>query len=431
MNSSNDQNKTASTNTLQRSLGLGDAIAIGLGAVIGAGIFVVSGVAAGIAGPAMLISLLIAGLAAAFNGLSSAQLAAGFPAAGGTYEYAYELLNPVAGFSAGWMFLASKLAAGGVVALGFASYLRGFFPALDQRWSATVIVVLLVLANIAGIRKAGMLNWVIVSITVLSLLYFISAGSEVFDAENLVPFAPFGFLGIAEAAAVLFFAFTGYARIATLGEEVKEPRKNIPRAIISTLIISFVLYSLIAVVALGAIGAPVMAEGGSPLFTAAQVMNWPGIVTVIGIAGITSMMGVLLSQILGTSRMFFAMARRKDLPQELARVSAGSRVPVHGILLSGAIILLTVWLGELTFITQTASFTILLYYGIANLSALRLKAEERFLPRWISWAGLILCILMAFSLPWQTILAGIIVLFAGHLLRLLFRILNKNSSRSD
>lgn len=419
MNNNSKKSKLTVSGNLKRTLGLADAIAIGLGAVIGAGIFVVSGVAAEIAGPAILISLVFVGLAATFNGLSSAQLAARFPAAGGTYEYAYELLNPLVGFSSGWMFLVSKLSAGGVVALGFASYLQNFFNFPGQRWTATAIVILLVLANLAGIKKAGLLNRVIVSITVISLLYFIVAGFGVFKADYLFPFAPHGFRGIAEASAVLFFAFTGYARIATLGEEVKDPKRNIPRAIISTLILTFLLYSLVTLVSLGAIGSTGMSKGGSPLFSAAQVMTWPGIVTVIGIAAVSAMMGVLLSQILAGSRMFFAMGRRGDLPKRFSKVSSRNQVPVYGVFLSALIILLTVWLGELTFITQTASFSILIYYGITNLAALKLKNKERFLPRWISWAGLILCISMAFSLPLKSILTGAIVLIFGHLLRLI------------
>lgn len=406
---------------LQRVLGLEDAVAVGLGAVIGAGIFVVSGVAAGIAGPAMLVSLLIAGMAASFNGLSSAQLAARFPNAGGTYEYGYEMLHPLAGFSAGWMFLISKLAGGGVVALGFGSYMQGFFPALDLRWSSTFALALLIAANMAGIKKAGLLNRLIVAITVGSLIYFILAGFTVFDANNLQPFAPMGSSGIAQASGVLFFAFTGYARIATLGEEVREPKTTIPRAIVITLITSVILYSFVVLVTLGAIGPEDMNRGGTPLFSAAERMNRPGILSIISIAATTSMLGVLLSQILGTSRMFFAMGRRADLPKRLSKVSKGSRVPINGILLSGLVILLTIWFGELTFVTQTASFTILIYYSIANLSAIRLKKEDRFLPAWVAWAGLTLCILMAFSLPLPSIAAGLILLFAGHLLRLIIR----------
>ena len=419
------KNNPSPSGRLKRQLGLVDAITIGLGAVIGAGIFVVSGVAAGIAGPALLVSLFIAGMAASFNGLSSAQLAARFPNAGGTYEYGYEMIHPLSGFSAGWMFLISKLAAGGVVGLGFGSYMQRFFPTLDIRWTATIALVLLIAANLAGIKKAGMLNRVITTITVGSLLYFIISGVVVFNPDNLQPFAPFGVKGIAEASGVLFFAFTGYARIATLGEEVKQPQTTIPRAIIITLISSIILYSLIALVALGVIGAAGMSASNTPLFSSAAVMTTPGILTIIMVAGTTAMLGVLLSQILATSRMFFAMGRRSDLPKQLSKVAKNSAVPINSVLLSGLIILFNIWLGELTFITQTASFTILIYYSIANLAALRLEKEHRFLPTWISWSGLLLCIFMAFSLPLKSILAGLVLLIVGHILRLLIKLLIK------
>ncbi len=414
--------KDSQNGNLRRVLGLGDAVGIGLGAVIGAGIFVVSGVAAGIAGPAMLISLLIAGVAATFNGLSSAQLAAQFSKAGGTYEYGYELLHPLAGYSAGWMYLSSKLAAGGVVALGFGSYVQNFLPKLDVRLSATLAVITLIIANLAGIKKTGLLNRIIVAITVLALSYFIFSGLLIFEANNLVEFAPYGLQGIFEASGVLFFAFTGYARIATLGEEVSKPRQTIPRAIIITLITSVVLYLLVSFVVLGAIGAEKMALAeGSPLFAAARVMTTPNIQSVIVFAAITAMMGVLLSQILGTSRMLFAMGRRQDVPQIFAQVNKKNAVPMYGVLLSGIIILLTIWLGELKFVTRTASFTILIYYSLANLSAIQLQSKDCFLPRWIPWLGLILCLVMAFSLPLETILSGVVLLVIGHLFRLFFK----------
>lgn len=413
------------TPRLKRELGLFDAIAIGLGAVIGAGIFVVSGVAAGIAGPAMLIALVIAAIAATFNGLSSAQLAARFPKTGGTYEYGYEMFHPLAGFSAGWLFLISKLAAGSVVALGFGSYLQMFFPEIDIRLSATIILGILVIANILGIKKAGILNRVIVSITVLSLLYFIVSGTVSFDSNNFTPFLENGIESIAVASGVLFFAFTGYARIATLSEEVREPKKTIPKAIIITLIMSVILYLLVVIITIGAIGTEEMAIGGAPLFKASSVMTWPLINTIIGIAAITSMVGVLLSQILGTSRMFFAMARRGDLPTGLTKLTRKTHVPIYTILFSGLIILIMIWLGELKFITQTASFTILIYYSIANLSAIKLMKEDRFLPKWISYLGLILCIVMAFSLPIRSILFGLILLVIGLIFRFIFRKLTK------
>src|SRR5690554_1903030 len=219
---------------LRRDLGLLDAVGIGLGAVIGAGIFVVTGVAAGVAGPALVLALVLAGVAATCNALSSAELAARYPQSGGTYEYGYRVLHPWFGFAAGWMFLASKLAAGGTVALGFGGYVAALVPGVAPRVAAVAAVVLLVLANLYGIRKVGRLNTAVVAMTVLALCYFVIAGLPSFSLDHFEPFAPQGTRGVLEAAALLFFAYTGYARVATLGEEVREPRRTIPRAIILT-----------------------------------------------------------------------------------------------------------------------------------------------------------------------------------------------------
>src|SRR5690554_2105139 len=203
---------------LRRDLGLIDAVGIGLGAVIGAGIFVVTGVAAGVAGPAFVLGLVLAGVAATCNALSSAELAATYPQSGGTYEYGYRVLHPWFGFAAGWMFLASKLAAGGTVAIGFGGYFAALVPGVAPRVAAVAAVVLLVLANYFGIRKAGRLNTVVVAVTLLALVYFVIAGLPSFSLANFEPFAPRGTRGVLEAAALLFFAYTGYARVATLGE---------------------------------------------------------------------------------------------------------------------------------------------------------------------------------------------------------------------
>ena len=235
--------------SLARSLGLWDAVGVGIGAVMGAGIFVVTGVAAGVAGPAFLLGLVIAGFAASCNGLSSAQLAAKFPQSGGTYEYGNQVLNSNWGFAAGWMFLLSKLSAGGVVCVGFGSYIAQLLPGTNPKVAGACAVVLLTGANYFGVKKAGKLNLMIIAITLSSLLYFIASGVHSFEWAMFTPFAPQGWSGIMEAAALLFFAFTGYARIATLGEEVKSPEKTIPWAIIITLATSVILYLTIGFVA--------------------------------------------------------------------------------------------------------------------------------------------------------------------------------------
>lgn len=405
-------------NGLKRDLNLTDAVAVGLGAVIGAGIFVVTGVAAGIAGPAFLLGLLFAGFAATCNGLSSAKLASVFPASGGTYEYGYRVLSPEAGFAAGWTFLLSKLSAGGVVALGFGGYLSELIPAIDGRLAALAAVALLTLANLTGIKKVGRINQIIVTLTLLGLLYFIGSGLGSFQRENLIPFAPSGWRSVAQSAGLLFFAFTGYARITTLGGEVHDPARTIPRAVVITLITSIILYSLVGLVAVGAVGSQALAATTAPLEAAARVMSAPGITTIIGLSATTAMLGVLLSQILGISRMMYAMAQRNDLPGFLGRVNS-SGVPSVSLLASALIIALLVMVGSIPVIAKTATFSILLYYSLANLSAIRLKDAPKLFPAWVSWAGLFACLAMAVTMDPGVIASGLLILGIGFILRFL------------
>lgn len=402
---------------LKRALGLWDAVAVGLGAIIGAGIFVVTGEAAGVAGPAFLVGLGIAGAVAAFNGISSAQLAAVYPFSGGTYEYGYRLLGPLWGFGAGWMFVVSKLSAAGVVALGFGAYAHALIPQIPAMAMSIGAVIVLTLANILGIRKAGTLNMVIVAITVLVLAYFGLGGLSQVDRMHFSPFAPAGWSGVLTSAALLFFAFTGYARIATLAEEVRDPKRTIPRAVIITIAVAVVLYALVATVAVGTIGAPAMAATDAPLQAAAAAMDLPAIGLLILLAAATAMLGVLLSQVLGISRMLLAMGRRHDLPPALAHIHECRQIPLLAIMLTGAIILAMVIFGTLGFILRMATFTILLYYTITDLAALKQPREEQQYGRWVPVLGLIGCLVMAGSLSWQTILSGLGVLIAGVLLR--------------
>ena len=410
------QKQPQTAGELRRDLDLSGAVAIGLGAVIGAGIFVVTGVAAGIAGPAFLLGLVIAGFAATCNGLSSAKLASVYPASGGTYEYGYQVLSPSIGFAAGWTFLVSKPSAGGVVALGFGGYLNALVPGIDQRLAAIAAVVLLTLANLSGIKKVGSINKFIVTITIGGLAYFIVSGIGAFDLNNLKPFAPNGWRSIAQSAGLLFFAFTGYARITTLGAEVRQPEKTIPRAVIVTLITSIILYSAVGVIAVGAVGSQTLARGSAPLEAAAQVFTTPGIGTVIGLSACTAMLGVLLSQILGISRMFYAMASRRDLPGVFSKVNPAG-VPVVSILTAAVIICILALAGSISIIARTATFAILLYYSIANISAIKLKEGKKLFPTWISWAGLISCLVMAVTMDLGIIASGIFILIIGFILR--------------
>ncbi len=405
---------------LLRSLTLKDAVGIGLGAIIGAGIFVVTGIAAGVSGPAFLVGLLIAGIIATFNALSSAQLASKYQLSGGTYEYGYILINPTFGFSAGWMFLISKLAGAGFVAIGFGGYFYQLVPIASPITFSVLAVVILTGANYFGIKKAGVLNLMIVTITLLSLIYLTFSGIPEVNLENFKPFAPFGISGIAEAAALLFFAFTGYGRIATLAEEVKDPKKTIPKAIIITIVTAILLYSVISVVAIGVIGTQSMADSTSPLQVVADALNTPAIGSIVAIGASTAMLGVLLSQILGISRVMLAMGRRNDLPPVFKNIHEKYRVPHVGILFTGFIILILTLIGSFEFIVRASTFTILLYYSITNIAAIKQPKKDRMYGRLIPVLGLIGCLAMSVSLPLNVIILGIGLLVVGFVIRAFF-----------
>lgn len=402
---------------LRRELGLLDAVGIGFGAIVGAGIFVVTGVAAGIAGPALLLGLFLAAIAATCNALSSAQLAASYPQAGGTYEYGYRVLSPGAGFAAGWMFLASKTAAAGTVALGLAGYLDFLLPGLHPRLIAVGAIVAFTALNFFGVRRSSRANLAIVAVSLGALVLFVVAGASAFRLENLRPFAPAGWRGTLQSAAILFFAYTGYARVATLAEEVRDPQRTIPRAILITLGGAVLLYFAVALVAVGAAGAEALAGTAAPLQRAALAFPHSWAATAVSVGGVTAMLGVVLSQLLGLSRMGFAMARRGDLPRFLGQVHPRYGVPGGAVLAIGAVAAVVAATGTLRGVASAASFTILIYYGIANLAALRMPRAGKLYPDAVPRLGLASCAVLALSLSPPVIATGLALLAAGFALR--------------
>ncbi|HEX2168424.1 MAG TPA: APC family permease [Longimicrobiales bacterium] len=406
---------------LRRELGLADAIGIGFGAIVGAGIFVVSGIAAGIAGPAFLISLLIAAVAATCNALSSAQLAAEYPHSGGTYEYGYRVLSPAFGFAAGWMFIVSKLAAAGTVAIGAAAYLYALLPGMNARVTAVGAIVLFTLLNYFGVRRSSRVNLVIVALAVGGLLVFVAAGAGHVRLDNLRPFAPAGPGSVLQAAALMFFAYTGYARIATLAEEVAEPRRTIPRAIHLTLGGAVVLYLAVGFVAMGVAGAGALSATAAPLLVAARAIGGGWLTPMVAAAGVAAMLGVLLSQVLGLSRMVLAMSRRSDLPAALSAVHPKYGTPARAVVVIGGVAALIAWMGTLRDVAASAAFAILIYYGIANMAALRMPASGKLYSDAVPRIGIAACAVLTLSLPVATIAVGTLILAAGFGARLVLR----------
>jgi basic amino acid/polyamine antiporter, APA family len=419
--------------SLKREVGVFGATMMGLGSIIGTGIFVSLGIAAGVAGPAVLLAIAVAAVVAACNGLSSAQLAANHPVSGGTYEYGYRWLRPSLGFTAGWMFVWAKSASAATAALGFAGYLLNIFGQNQSNWMvplAVGAVVALTVLVLSGIRRSSGMNIVIVSVTILSLLFFVVAGLPTViraGRGNLTPFfepvtagtSPFA--GFLEACALMFVAYTGYGRIATLGEEIHDPRRNIPLAIIVTLLVSMALYASVGLVGIAAVGPGVLAEVTSqqaaPLEVAATQFTIPAAGPIVAIGAVTAMLGVLLNLILGLSRVVLAMGRRSDLPSLFGWLDRSGSTPWPAVVFVGVVIAGLTLLGDVKTTWSFSAFTVLIYYAITNLAAIRLKENERLYPRFIPWLGLIACVFLAFWVEpfiWMAGLGLIGVGFAWH-----------------
>ncbi len=415
---------------LRRDVGVFGATMMGMGSIVGTGVFVSIGIAAGLAGPAVILAIVIAAALAVCNALSSAQLAARYPVSGGTYEYGYRLLNGPAGFTAGWMFLCAKSASAATAALGFAGYLlHSLDVPADGRLVPVAVgcVAILTAVVLAGVRRASGFNIVIVSITLASLTAFILAGLPTVaqrGGANLTPFfdsaggsAWDSLRALLHACALMFVAYTGYGRIATLGEEVRSPRQTIPRAIIITLILSASLYVAVSVVAVGALGSARLSEAtqsqAAPLEIAAEHLAWPQVRWIVAVGAMTAMLGVLLNLILGLSRVLLAMGRRRDMPAAVAKISARHSTPFVAVILVGIMIAGLACIGSVKTTWSFSAFTVLIYYAITNLAALRLPAEQRLYSRLFSWGGLIGCIFLALWVESQIWLAGLGLIAAG------------------
>jgi basic amino acid/polyamine antiporter, APA family len=427
----------SSSPTLARRLGLLESTLLGLGAIVGTGVFVSIALAAGVAGAGVIPATALAALVAAANALSSAQLAASHPVSGGTYEYGYRYLSPALGFTAGWMFLCAKTASAAAAALGFAGYLT---IALDVAPSAQVPLAATIVATVTllvagGINRSSRANAVIVAVTLSSLLVFCLAGLPVVaQRDGLARLSEGGYSvdQLLHATALMFVAYTGYGRIATLGEEVIEPRRTIPRAILVTLIVSGALYVAVAAVATGAVGAERLgaaAEGrAAPLAIVASSFGVPGVPQLVALGAMTAMLGVLLNLVLGLSRVVLAMARRRDLPAVLSRVEPVRETPRLAVLATGAAVLGLTLLGSLQVAWSFSAFTVLVYYAITNLAALRLAPADRLYPRRIAVAGLLTCLSLAFFVERGVWVSGLAVLAAGLLWHVTARTLARHKA---
>jgi APA family basic amino acid/polyamine antiporter len=395
---------------LARRLGTADAVVIGLGAMLGTGIFAAVGPAVRAAGPGLLPALLLAAAVAWCNAISSARLAARHPASGGAYVWGRERLGPFAGHLAGWAFVAGKLASATAAALTLGRYAA---PG-QARLLAIAAVAVLVAVNCAGIRKTAGVTRLLVAGVLLGLAAGIAAAllggaARAERLDDLFDVAAPG--GLLEAAAILFFAFAGYARIATLGEEVVDPARTIPRAIPLALGVALAVYAAVAAAALAALGPEALARAPAPLAAAAGSGRFDVLVPLVRAGAVVATLGVLLSLLAGVSRTVFAMAADRHLPGALAAVHPGRKVPQRAELTVGAVVAGAVLAADVTGAITFSAFTVLVYYAVANAAALTLSRSWR--SRAVPGAGLAGCAVLAGSLPAAAIGTGLAALAAG------------------
>jgi len=412
------------TQELKRTIGLWGAVWMGLGSILGTGVFVSLGIAAGVS-TGIVSAVIFAAILATANGLSSAQLAAAHPVSGGTYAYGHRFLGPSFGFVAGWLFLVAKSASAATAALGCSAYLLNLIGAeagLRTHLSLGLIAALTI-ASLVGMNRTTFINSLIVFVTLVSLTAFVvfglTGGEWVNRSSEL--FVPDTLPNWLEATALCFVAFTGYGRIATLGEEVVDPRKTIPRAVLATLAIAALLYVGVTAVSVSQVGIAEYATlslGGAALPTIAKGFSIPPLSYLLALGAITAMLGVLLNLILGLSRVLYAMSQKRDMPALFGVSSDG--IPKRAVIAVSLIIAALALIGDIKLTWSFSAFAVLVYYGITNLCAIRMPRDLRLYPVWTAWFGLFICLTLAAFIDPTVIVIGLGLIAAAITLQRVF-----------
>ena len=397
---------------LARRLGTRDAVIIGLGSMLGAGVFAAFSPAASVAGAGLLIGLAIAAFVAYCNATASAQLAAQYPTSGGTYIYGRERLGPWWGFLAGWGFVVGKIASCAAMALTFAAYVA---PRGWERPVAIAAVIILATVNYYGITRTAGLTKIIVGVVLATLALVVAASLSSgirapIESRDLLAD---GWYGIVQSAGLLFFAFAGYARIATMGEEVREPERTIPRAILTALTIVVLIYLVVGVSILIVLGPAGVAVSRAPLAAAVHAVGWEWASLPVRLGAAAAALGALLALIAGVSRTTLAMARQDDFPHWFAAVHERHQVPHHADVAVAGLVCALILLTDLRDAIGFSSFGVLLYYLIANAAAYTQTSDRRRFPRALQIMGMIGCAVLVVTLPWTAVLGGILIFAIG------------------
>ena len=397
---------------LRRVLNLREAVALGIGGTIGGGIFVLVGAAAGRAGPGALLAFVLAFGVSLLIALPYAELACRYPLAGGGYAFARALLGPHWSFLMGWGYWGAYIFISGYVTLGFGGYLHAL-TGLPPVPGALALIGICTIINLVGVRLSGLVQSLVIGLAMAALLGFSIAGLWHIHIEQFTPFLPFGLGGVAMAALLAFLAFGGFDMVAAAGEEIASPERNLPRAILLTLLVVLGLYSLVTFVALGVLPWNELGISSAPLATAAtRFLGSAGLQFTAAVAMLTTA-ATSNAVLVVTSRVAFAMARDGLLPGLLARVHTTTGAPWTAVLLNGTLLALFALTGSVGLAAAVGGFLYVLHFLFPLLAlvilrrrggpspAFRTPAPRLILP--LAFGG---CLLLLVTSGWTGVLGG-------------------------
>ncbi|NYZ76350.1 amino acid permease [Candidatus Micrarchaeota archaeon] len=362
---------------MKRSLTLFDAVSVGLGVIIGAGIFVVVGTAAGVAGPGVIFSIIIAGVVSLFTALSFAELCSAIPEEGGAYEYVFKIVSPFLGFMTGWMLILGSIVAGAAVSLSLAEYLAFLFMSFPANLLAVGACLLFTLINLVGARQSKIVNDVLVILKILLLLLFVLLGIPYIRLSNFQPLLPNGLTGLIEGAAIMMFAYLGYCDVTTMSEEVECPQKTLPISILLSLGISAFLYLLVSFTAVGVINYTALSISGSPLADVMKVTGNDMAAWVVSLGAIFATATVLHMLILSVSRIIYSMSRNHQIPRFINHIHPQFHTPYVSILLTGIPMAILALFVNLKYVVSLATFLIILSHLLVNYAAIAINRRTK------------------------------------------------------
>jgi APA family basic amino acid/polyamine antiporter len=364
--------------SFDKVLGNFSATAISIGGIIGSGIFFIIGRATGRAGPAVILSLIIAGVIALLTSLSFASLGSKIVKEGGEYQFVYVAFGPKVGFWGGLLWISATAIAGVTVSMAFSSYLTALIPVLPLNITASLSVILFTFIDILGLRISSKVNNLLVLIKVGVILFFIFFTLPLIQPSNLFNnFFEKGSEGILSGTFLIFFAYAGFGKITAASEEVKNPERTIPRAIITAVAITILLYILSGIAAVGAVGAETLSQyRNAPLANVLLTLGFEKAFLVVAVGALTATASVLLIQMLSISRTAYAMSMNKQLPSFLSKLHPKFKTPYRAEIIIGSLMAIAALFVNVSSVIALTSLGILSYYSLINLAALVMKRQK-------------------------------------------------------